>query len=253
MKMKSIAYIICLSLFLSLWSGPGEAQAYETTKATVVKSVSFRDRPSLSGDRIRYLSAGETVVILDKINSYWFKARDKNERIGYVSTSSRYLRLSDSSYSTGTQQTASATGQKIINAGYKYLGTPYEFGSSRYNTRTFDCSDFVRQAYYDATKLRLPADSRSQGAYVKQIGNKVTDWRKLKPGDIIFFMSYRGTDKSDYAGINKSTQRITHNGIYLGNGKVLHTYSKSSGGVRVDTIVGKHFEYRFLFGGSGLK
>ncbi|NHN33309.1 C40 family peptidase [Paenibacillus agricola] len=148
---------------------------------------------------------------------------------------------------------ASSVRQKVISAGKAYLGTPYEFGSSRSNTRTFDCSDFVRQAYLEGAKIKLPADSRSQAEYIKKNGNVTTDWRKLKPGDVMFFMSYRGSDASDYRGIIKNKQRITHNGIYLGNGKILQTYSKESGGVRIDTIDNKQWEYRFLFGGSVLK
>ncbi|MNP51573.1 hypothetical protein D3C76_1459050 [compost metagenome] len=69
----------------------------------------------------------------------------------------------------------------------------------------------------------------------------------------MFFMSYKGSKASDYRGINKSTARITHNGIYLGNGKILQTYSKESGGVRIDKIEGTQWEKRFLFGGSVLK
>lgn len=151
------------------------------------------------------------------------------------------------------QSTTTQARQKIISAGMKYLGTPYEFGSSRFNTRTFDCSDFVRQAYLEGANIKLPSNSRTQAAYIKQNGRVTTDWRKLKPGDVMFFMSYKGLDASNYKGIDKSKQRITHNGIYLGNGKILQTYSKESGGVRIDTIDNKHWEYRFLFGGSVLK
>ncbi|WP_328285281.1 NlpC/P60 family protein [Paenibacillus alkaliterrae] len=63
----------------------------------------------------------------------------------------------------------------------------------------------------------------------------------------------RRSKSSSYQGINKNTARITHNGIYLGNGKVLHTYSVKSGGVRIDKIDGTHWEKRFLFGGSVIK
>ncbi|MCL6606107.1 MAG: C40 family peptidase [Paenibacillus sp.] len=149
--------------------------------------------------------------------------------------------------------TASTPRDKVINQGLNYLGTPYEFGSSRSNTKTFDCSDFVRQAYLEGAGIKLPADSRTQGAYIKKNGTYTTNWRNLKPGDIMFFMSYRGSKDSDYKGINKNTARITHNGIYLGNGKILQTYSIKSGGVRIDTIEGTQWERRFLFGGSVLK
>jgi cell wall-associated NlpC family hydrolase len=148
---------------------------------------------------------------------------------------------------------ATPQAQKVILAGSKYLGVPYEYGSNRHTTTTFDCSDFVRQAFYDGLKLKLPYDSRKQADYVRSMGTTTTTWRKLKPGDLLFFMSYRGTRAANYQGINKAAQRITHVGIYLGGGKMLHTYSKQSGGVRVDNIVANHWEYRFIFGGAAMK
>ncbi|WP_342774088.1 C40 family peptidase [Paenibacillus oralis] len=118
--------------------------------------------------------------------------------------------------------------------------------------QTFDCSDFVRQAFKDGAELILPGNSRTQATYVKKNGKTSTDWRDLKPGDIMFFMSYKGSKRANYSGIDKSAARISHNGIYLGNGKILHTYSEKSGGVRIDNIEDKHWEYRFVFGGSVL-
>jgi len=157
---------------------------------------------------------------------------------------------SDSKTDTKPDSSASVLAQKVIDAGKDYLGTPYEYSSSRSNTKTFDCSDFVRQAFLDGAEIKLPSDSRGQATYVKNKGNTTTDWKDLKPGDIMFFMDYKGWKKSDYKGINVSKQRISHDGIYLGNGKILHTYSKDSGGVRIDDIEGTHWEYRFMFGGS---
>jgi cell wall-associated NlpC family hydrolase len=148
---------------------------------------------------------------------------------------------------------ATPEAQKVIAAGSKYLGVPYEFGSDRKTTTTFDCSDFVRTAFWEGLRLKLPFDSRTQADYVRKVGRTNADWRSLQPGDIMFFMSYRGSKAGSYSGINKSAQRITHDGIYLGNGKMLHTYSKESGGVRVDNIAGKHWGYRFIFGGSAIR
>lgn len=160
--------------------------------------------------------------------------------------------------SSGTQQadagsggqTASGDIEKVIAVGMKYLGTPYEFGSDRSNDKTFDCSDFTKWIFREALNIDLPSDSRKQGEYVKERGDVVTDWHQLKRGDLMFFMSYRGSKESDYSGIDKSSARITHVGLYLGDGKVLQTYSVKSGGVRIDSIEGTAWEYRFLFGGS---
>jgi len=140
--------------------------------------------------------------------------------------------------------------ENVIADGMKYMGTPYEFGADRESDKTFDCSSFVRWIFREALGITLPADSRGQGKYVKEKGHAVTDIDRLKRGDLVFFMAYKGPDKSDYEGIDKSSERITHVGLYLGNGKLLHTYSVKSGGVTVSTIKDNSWEYRFLFGGS---
>jgi len=99
----------------------------------------------------------------------------------------------------------------------------------------------------------LPADSRKQAAYVLNNAKGVTtDWHNLKRGDIMFFMSYIGSKPSLYDGKQPFGETVTHTGIYLGDGQILQTYSVQSGGVRIDSIAGKHWEYRFLFGGSAL-
>ncbi|MNO41099.1 Peptidoglycan DL-endopeptidase CwlO precursor [compost metagenome] len=133
-----------------------------------------------------------------------------------------------------------------------YLGTPYEFGSSRNDTRTFDCSDFIRQIFIDAVNLKLPADSRQQGEWVKSNSTVVTSTSGLKRGDLMFFMDYKGNSTSAYEGIDKSKARISHVAIYLGDGQILHTYSVASGGVKVDKLSASWMN-RFLYGGSVIR
>ncbi|MBD0381704.1 C40 family peptidase [Paenibacillus sedimenti] len=239
-------------------SDSGSGQSSSGT-GRIVAGVSFRTEANVNASRIRYLKAGETVQILQKVNDWWYKVRASDGREGYMSTSSKYIQVSGETSNGGSSGgsnngsgSTSENVQKIIEAGKKYLGRPYEYGSSRNDTSTFDCSDFVRQAFLDGIGVTLPNDSRGQGSYVKSLGNAKTNWHDLKAGDLMFFMSYKGTGASNYAGINKSAQTITHVAIYLGDGKILSTYSKESGGVRIDTFEGRHWEYRFLFGGSAL-
>lgn len=227
---------------------PEEELFQSEPNGTIVGSVSFRTGPSTSSDRIRYLKKGEQVVVVDKHNSYWYYVQDANGEYGYISTSDKYI---TTTYVEPYKLLDRAEAAELaIAAGMKYLGVPYEFGSNRYDTTTFDCSDFVRQAFKDAMNLVLPGDSRSQGSYVKSVGKTANEWRDLKRGDLMFFMSYQGRSEEDYEGIDKASERITHVGIYLGDGKLLHTYSVASGGVRVDNIAGSHWELRFLFGGA---
>ncbi|MDQ6421171.1 SH3 domain-containing protein [Paenibacillus sp. LHD-117] len=256
-----------------LANGSGsDTEALATLTGVVKKSVSFRNGPGTSYDRIRYLKKGEEVQVVSQPSSGWYEIIDSKGVKGYVSSQTQYISVdgtissgSDNSESAGsgstgetTEDTGSSSGatnasvEKVITVGMKYLGTPYEFGSNRSTTTTFDCSDLMKQMFKEALGVTLPADSRQQGTYVKNKGNAVTSISQLKRGDLMFFMSYKGSSKSSYSGIDKSSQRITHVGIYLGDGKILHTYSKESGGVRTNDIMGTAWEYRFLYGGSAL-
>ncbi|WP_025846546.1 C40 family peptidase [Paenibacillus ehimensis] len=266
MKKQLTALLLATTVTFSVGAFTAE-QALAASDATIVSGVNFRKAPNTGSDTYGLLKAGEKVDILEKVNDYWYKVRDDQGRVGYISTSSKYVRAdgsggsssngsgSSNSGSTSKPSTGSSSSEvvnKVIAAGKKYLGTPYEFASDRSNTRTFDCSDFTRQAFKEGAGITLPSDSRGQASYVKSLGGTTTNWHNLKPGDLMFFMDYKGTKASAYPS-NKLNQRISHVGIYLGDGKILHTYSKTSGGVRIDSIAGKHWEYRFVFGGSALK
>lgn len=139
-------------------------------------------------------------------------------------------------------------GDKVIEAGLKYLGIPYKYGDSRSDKRYMDCSDFTYNTYKDIG-IKIPTNSRSQAEYVKKNGTPVYNVDDLKKGDLIFMMSYKGSKASSYNGIDRSKQRITHVGIYMGDGKILHTYSKEAGGVKITKFNGTSWEYRFVMGG----
>lgn len=246
-------------------------QVSASQTGNIIASVNLRKEPSTSSSVIRLMKKGEKVTILDKHNSSWYKVKDEKGNTGYMSTSSKYIQVAESGTSNqpsdkpsvsspaesedsaAASSSSAAKIEKVIQVGQKYMGTPYEFGSNRNSTKTFDCSAFVRQAYKEALGIVLPTDSRKQGSWIKSNSTAKTSISQLKRGDLMFFMSYKGSKASNYNGVNKSTERITHVGIYLGDGKILHTYSKKSGGVRVDNVLNTTWEHRFLFGGSVVK
>lgn len=214
--------------------------------ATAEVGLNVRSGPSTNFSVLRSLSRGDTVTVLSRANSNWFHIRDSNGRTGYISSNSNFV----STRSINSSNTTSAAMERVIQSAVKYLGTPYEFGSNRSSTRTFDCSDFVRRVFYEGTGRILPGNSRSQAKHVRDLGNATRSWSQINRGDLVFFMEYRGTSKSNYTGIDILNQRITHVGIYLGDGRILHTYG--AGGVRADQMRGTHWEYRMVFGGSAL-
>lgn len=104
---------------------------------------------------------------------------------------------------TAASTAMSGKANSVISTGKKYLGVRYKFGAQKGNTSSFDCSSFT-QYVYGKNGINLPRSSKQQS----QAGTFVPR-NQLQPGDLVFFYS-----------------PIHHVGIYLGNGKVLHTYGK---------------------------
>ncbi len=99
----------------------------------------------------------------------------------------------------------------IIATGLKYLGVRYKFGAKTGNTSSFDCSSFT-QYIFRKQGIYIPRTSKAQsraGYYVAK--------KNLKRGDLVFFYS-----------------PVSHVGVYIGNGKILHTYGKP--GVTISSI-----------------
>lgn len=125
-----------------------------------------------------------------------------------------------SGFAFGQAPSASAKtskADKIISLGKKYLGVKYRFGAPSGTTSAFDCSSFV-QYIYGKNGIKLPRVSSTQATK----GYKVSK-SKLKRGDLVFFKTKRTGSK------------IGHVAVYLGHGKLLHTYG-SAGGVTYSSL-----------------
>ena len=92
-------------------------------------------------------------------------------------------------------------GTKILETAYTKLGSPYVWGATGPNS--FDCSGFTSWVYRQhGISLSRTAQSQSQGGTAVERSD-------LQPGDLVFFGSSSG--------------RITHVGIYVGDGKMVHS------------------------------
>jgi peptidoglycan DL-endopeptidase CwlO len=97
-----------------------------------------------------------------------------------------------------TTGSTGVTGDQVVAAAKKYLGTRYVFGSTD-PSKGLDCSALVQRAYRDLG-VDLPRNSWQQA----KVGTKVDSLRDAKPGDILAFDS-----------------PVDHVAIYLGNNKMI--------------------------------
>ncbi|MBC5994846.1 C40 family peptidase [Pontibacter cellulosilyticus] len=104
--------------------------------------------------------------------------------------------------------------QQLAETVTQWLGTPYRYGRS--SKKGADCSGFVTSIYRDLYGIKLRRSSHSMFQEVERIQKD-----SIRTGDLVFF---RRSPK----------QPVFHVGIYLKNGKFIH--SASSGGVKISSL-----------------
>lgn len=110
--------------------------------------------------------------------------------------------------------------QHVEDRGRSVRGTRYRYGGTSPRTG-FDCSGFTRWVYKEHG-ADLPHSSMDQFRMGSRGRNKRI-WKrsKLQVGDLVFFKT--------------TSRRVGHVGIYIGNGKFIHS-SSSGGHVRISSI-----------------
>ena len=104
------------------------------------------------------------------------------------------------------------TGQAVVDAAKKYLGTPYKFGGTD-PAVGLDCSGLVQRAYRDLG-IELPRNSGEQA----KAGTRVDSLRDARPGDILAF-----------------DRPVDHVAIYLGDNKMIAA-PKPGDQVKIQTV-----------------
>ena len=102
---------------------------------------------------------------------------------------------------------AGATGN-AIDVARQFIGMPYEWGGASPDT-SFDCSGLTQYSYAQSG-IQLPRTAQQQYEATTRI-----DAGQAQAGDLVFFHSTA-----------PSGEYITHVGIYLGDGKMLHAGSQ---------------------------
>lgn len=116
-----------------------------------------------------------------------------------------------------------AAGQQLVSKAKSALGTPYVLGGSA--PGGFDCSGLVKWAY-NSIGVTLPRTAREQSVVGEKIGN-VED---MRAGDIVAF---------------RHPKRGYHTGIYVGDGKFIHSPRKRTR-VRINSLSDPYFRETFL-------
>ncbi len=135
--------------------------------------------------------------------------------------------LSDKGLIARLDQVRQSVGEKtseLVFTAMGFLGVPYRRGGNTVESG-FDCSGFVKAMYEQTVGLVLPRKAEQQAATTEKI-----DRTELRPGDLVFFNTMR--------------RAFSHVGIYVGEGKFIHS-PKPGSEVRVDDMAGTYWSRRF--------
>lgn len=103
-----------------------------------------------------------------------------------------------------------------IELAKKFMGLPYTWGGS--SSYGYDCSGFMQMLIRQRGKL-MPRDADIQAAWD---GLASVEKKDLQPGDLLYFGS--------------SEKRITHTGMYIGDGRFINATTHETPMVRIDNL-----------------
>lgn len=241
----------------------GDVSRLRSRYAVVARPDStIRRQPSTRAEAVTTVDAGTRVTVLDR-DGDWYRLRFPKGTEGWMrgdllkaasaprevivasrrerkaKRTSTYVAKSSPRRSSSTKRkpqytqestyamTVSGDGSsqdKILSKAQSMRGVRYRWGAS--SRSATDCSGFTSQVFR-SNGYRIPRTSAEQS----RAGAKV-DRSSLRPGDLVFFRTRRGT-------------RVSHVGIYTGNGKFIHA-SSGGGKVQINSLSDGYYNKRYV-------
>jgi len=200
--------------------------------------------PSLKAGRLSDMSAGNLVRVVYRdgkkpkpsVKKKWAEVMLPDGRKGWTPAA-------DLAVFADWAVKQKITADNIVSTAMTFEGTPYLWGGT--SSKGLDCSGLVRLTFFMNGHL-LPRNASQQVNYGREIimecdhtvtpdsdalyQEMVKRTKHLQPGDLVFF----GTPETFW-----SKEKITHVGIYIGNGKIIHASHK----VRVNSLIPGQKDY----------
>ena len=195
-KCKGLKFAAALTVMILILSFVGVACAAGEHGIVMAGALNIRSAPNTDCQVLGLYGYG-TVVDIVGIEGYWYKVKYNGMDAYLISD---YVKLVDAS--EASRFAAERTkGQRVVDIAKQYIGTPYRYGGM--SPAGFDCSGFAKYCYSQlgVNLNRTAASQTSNGVYVSK--------ENLLPGDLVFFVT------NGYS--------ISHTGIYVGDGMMIHS------------------------------
>jgi gamma-D-glutamyl-L-lysine dipeptidyl-peptidase len=134
----------------------------------------------------------------------WLKVRQPDDSVAYIQAGDV------------SADFAPLTVEQMISVARRFIGITYTWGGS--SAFGFDCSGFT-QMLERQRGIVMPRDADQQAAWS---GVTAVARAELLPGDLLFF--------------GESLDRVTHTGMYIGNGEFIHDTTHDHPGVQISKL-----------------
>ena len=201
----------------------------------VKESVNVRDKYSMDSNVVSVLEKGTKVSGIK--GKYWLKLSEgRYISVNYIqdskvdSNQTKNTEVKDSykkdSNSKVVRSNKGGSGSAVAQAAYNYLGERYVWGSAQPGVG-FDCSGLTSYLYNKVCGISLYRNSAAQSNNGYPVSKS-----NLKQGDLLFFST-------------NGSGNISHVGIYVGNGKMIHASTPSTG-VIISDIDSNYYSNTFV-------
>lgn len=183
----------------------------EVETVATVNTTTLRVREDTSTDSaiVSLVGEGEDLIV-EKIVDDWYKVEVDDQK-GYISgeyvTISQKLPTASSVEELENGTGVSDTRVSLVQYALQFVGNRYVWGGTSL-TNGIDCSGFTMQIYA-RYGISLPHHAASQPGYGTRISAS-----DAQPGDLFFY---------------GSGSTISHVGIYIGNGQIVHASNARTG------------------------
>lgn len=194
----------------------GRLRAAETARALSARVILIALAVALTATAISSLAAFSPTALADPATT-----ADPAARFEALTPANLYA-LPDETVSGSSVDTG--TGQAIVDFAMQYYGSPYVYAGN--TPAGFDCSGFTQFVVQNVTGLDIGHGTEGQLAY----GTPVS-YDALLPGDLVYFAGTYGPG-------------ISHAGIYIGGGQIIHAENESTG-VTISNLWGGYDAYYY--------
>ena len=214
-----------------------KSKSFDGTNYTgyVKESVNVRDNDSMDSNVVSVLEKGTKISGIK--GKYWIKISEgRYISVNYVQDDKVDLNQSSNAESTDSYKKESkakvvrsnegGSGSAVAQAAYNYLGEKYVWGSAQPGIG-FDCSGLTSYLYNKVCGISLYRNSAAQSNNGYPVSKN-----NLKQGDLLFFST-------------NGSGSISHVGIYVGNGKMIHASTPSTG-VIISDIDSNYYSDTFV-------